>query len=441
MVRFASSARSGYTPSMPAGPYHHQYRKKSLVTFSLLPILVYSLVMFVMNTGDAIMSYVSPVILETHLHSALVMGIVLSFSSFIGFFCDLFFGEWFRGKSYRFYIALAFCMAFLFPLSFLLPPWLIAFFFAMGVWGVYYESLGFAHFHLIHSYVKPVDHAASWGILQSFLGASYLLGPILAGYFLDIGERMPFYVTVFFYTMGLLGYGLFLKFFSKYERHTKEDEAESKAKKHSLFTELKIWTVLWKKVWPLYIFLFVTFIVDAAFWSIGTVLGEELRHESAFGWLLFPAHTLPLLFVGLFAKQLSLPFGKKRVSFFAGIGAGIVLALSALIRQPELYILSIFVFSILFAFIVPEISAAFEDYVSRLGNIGNDMVGLRNSAASLAYVIGPIAAGAAAEFVGVAVSIAATGILLLAVSIMCLVVVPRKIKMPEKELEIVEAEA
>jgi MFS family permease len=103
--------------------------------------------------------------------------------------------------------------------------------------------------------------------------------------------------------------------------------------------------------------------------------------------------------------------------------------------HPLLLILTIFTSAIFSSVSYPAILAATQDYVTRLGEFGGEMVGLQNASSSLGYVIGPILAGWAGMQFGNIHAVGLIGLLLLGVSMLNLIIVPRKIHLPQKELQ------
>lgn len=399
------------------------------------PIIMYSIILFLVSMGDAVMSYIAPIEVESHVSNTFVMGLVLAASSGLGFFCDFFFGEWFRGKSYAFFLTCMFGFAFLFPLSFIVaPPIVSAFLFAMAAWGIYFELIQFSNFHFINAYVEREDHASSWGILESLISLAYFLGPLFATFLIDRHIDGPYYGALGFFTTGFFG---FLLFWRAHRTRSRASTADSSAQKRSKFHEIKIWGVLWKKIWPLYLFLFTAVLVDSTFWTVGALLSEDLRQQHPLGGLLLPASTLPALFIGLFAGKLAKPFGKKRVAFIAGACAGLILAVAGMLHNVPMLIGTVLLFAVFHSVSRPEILATFEDYISRLGKTSNDLIGLQNSAASLAWVVGPIISGAFSSWIGNSATLSVVGVIMFVVALMALIVVPRKIHMPQKELEVV----
>lgn len=395
--------------------------------------LAYALIVFLVGTGDAILSYAAPVHIESYVNSTLLMGLILGFSSLIGILCDLLFARIFRGKSFRDFLRWLFVVAFVFPATILFLPPLPAFFLlAMAAWGIYYELLHFSHFHLIETVVKRSDHALAWGVLESFRSAAYFIGPFLAGWLIDRHASAPFYGSIGFFSAALVGFLFFLK---ATRAHQAAAPVKTEAKPaENLATEFKIWGTLLRRVWPLFLFLVVCGFVDATFWSVGTLFAESLREGSVWGNLLFPAYTLPSLFIGLIVAPAARPLGKKRAALLAAAVAGVFLSLVGFVAAALPVIILVFLFSLFFSLTFPEIYATFEDYVTRLGELGDDLVGLEGSAVSLAYIVGPIAAGAIAAVFGNSGAFAVAGGALILVSLLGLAVVPRKIKMPQEEL-------
>lgn len=407
---------------------------------ALSPIYFFGAILFLIGIGDAIMSYVAPVIVEEHLNGTFIMGLVLSFSSVVGLVCDFIFSEMLRGKSYTFYMFLGFVMAITFPLVFLiLPAHLIPFLLAMAVWGIYYECLAFADFHFIHFHVPKQLHADAWGVLSTIRSCAYLVGPIIASALLDRGNITALTSAIVFVTASLFGFLMFLKF-SRYARkaHTKNRDVYAKENKSSALKEIRIWAVLLRRIWPLYLFIMAIHLLDSAFWTVGTVLSESLKDVSVFAQFLIPAYMLPSVFLGLLAGRAAKPFGKKRAAFLAGIAGGVLFTISGFVADVPLFVLVVFSASMVLSLAWPEINATIEDYVSRLGRFGNDIIGLQSSSISISYIIGPVASGFVASVFGNQRMFSVIGFVVLLVSILSLVIVPRKIKMPVSQLSRLE---
>jgi len=125
-------------------------------------------------------------------------------------------------------------------------------------------------------------------------------------------------------------------------------------------------------------------------------------------------------------------WSKKRISMLAGLLGAICMAVTCFLLSGWQLIIGVFISAIFISLSYPELYATFEDYISRLGAHGQKMIGLESSAPNVAYVIGPILAGATITEFGPQKTLAflACGVGLAAV--LGLAVVPRKIKMPHE---------
>jgi MFS family permease len=323
---------------------------------------------------------------------------------------------------------LALLAAFLFPAIFItLPPLVSVFVIGMITWGVYYELLQFSHFNFIRHHVPKANYHQAWGTLSSFKALAYILGPLICGLIIASDFKTTFTLSLVFYSFAALGFFLLA---TVIRRRPLPPEPEPLA---SVKSEFKIWTTLFKKVWLIYIFLFLISVIDSAFWTVGTLVSEELRHTSGLGSLFLPAYTLPALFVGLAISRLP-STGKKRTALLTGSLAGLILALVGLTPHPLALILIVFTSSVFLSISYPEIEAVFEDYVSRLGTQGTNMVGLQSSAISASYIVGPILAGALAQVFGNRPMFTILGLAVAGYSLLIFFIIPRKIRLPEAEI-------
>jgi len=63
------------------------------------------------------------------------------------------------------------------------------------------------------------------------------------------------------------------------------------------------------------------------------------------------------------------------------------------------------------------------------------MIGLSNSTTSISYIIGPILAGGLAAFFGEKQTFLIIGILIVVVSLFLYFLIPKKLKIPQKEIK------
>ena len=393
--------------------------------------------MMLIGLGDTIMSYTTPVFMADQLNSTWLMGIIFSISSAIGLGCDLIFSALFNHKPYAFFIKAVLFTSIFFPLSFILfpsNPW--AMIFAMAVWGVYFELLRFGQFGFVKTHFSQADHAQSWGYIEMSWAWTLILGPILAGVLIDRGAHIPFWWALTFFILAGIGYGA-LRLMTTKPHLSSVDNLHHPSPvitHHRPLQELKIWLVLLKRIWPLYLFFFSLVALDTAMWTIGTLLSEELRQVGWLGGLLLTAYGLPSIFVTLLTKRAALFLGKKRAAFLAGIVGSALLSIGFWFVSGIYLVAIVFAAALFIGLAYPEIYATFEDYIARLDNFHADMVGLEGSAANLAYVLGPIMAGFLGSLLGPKFTIGVFALLVLATSVLALAVTPRKLRMPQAEL-------
>jgi MFS family permease len=419
----------------------HLEGQKSLSSLSVRanPIFGYSGVIFLVAMADAIMSYTTPVFIQEVVKDPFMTGVIIALSSVIGFWADVWVGNKFGHKKYNFFLFWTIIFGIFFPLSlFLLPPIFSVFVLSMVVWGVYFELMEFSNFHFIHEHQPSSSHAESWGLLYTFKSAAYFVGPLLAGYLIVTNIRLPFVVSAFFFGFSLLGLMVFQKKTAK-KQNNKADPDTHHETKRSALAEMRIWKSLFSKVWPVWLFTLAIFMIDAMFWTTGALFSEELKMTHPLGGWVISVYILPSLFGGLLAKKAALNLGKKRAAFLAGITNGILMIIAGFVTNVPLLLTLIFLASFFVAIAMPEILAVSEDYVSRLDEFGNDMVGLERSAVSMAYVIGPILAGWVSVMIGYQKVFSVVGGILLVISLIVFWMTPRKIRMPQQELQTIES--
>lgn len=394
--------------------------------------IFFSLVLFFISFSDSIMSYATPIFLDKQFNSTFIMGLVFSFSSIVGFVFDFYIGHRLKSKKFAFFIWSTAFFSFLFPLTFiLLPKHLLTSLLALGIWGLCYELIAFTRFNLIKEKVVAKDFSKAWGITLNLSAVAYLVGPLIGSYLVSRSLNLSFYASLV-----LFGIAIVLLFiFSIIFKFSRREIISNDIQKRSLREVLLVWKALFRKTWILWFYSFVIVLVDSLFWSIGILYAEELKLKHSFGELFILAYMLPSTIMGFLLPVLAERLGKKKTAFIAGGLGGIMLFIFAFVNNIYLLIGTIFLSSILMAIAYPAMAAIFEDYIKRLGLFGNDMIGLQQTAGSLAYMIGPVVFGAIAAVVGTHKSFAFAGMLLTSTAIASLVIIPRKIKMPQKALE------
>jgi MFS family permease len=399
---------------------------------SSFALVSFSMVIFLIIIGEAIMSYFVPVYIQSQVNNTFWMGIILSTSYLVGFLTDIFIGEWFRGRMFFHFLFWACILAIAFPLSFLiLPPYIAAFLISMTLWGIYLELISFSQYHFINHFFSHSQHATSWSVLGGFSDAAYLVGPLIAGLVITQTTTLTFLCALGFYLIGFLGLLLFSQVFKKklsYHYPAREPRI-------GIVHEFAVWKLLIPKIWPVLLFIFMLVTLDATMWSIGAILSEQFKKLHPFGGLLFVAYLLPSVFMIMFSPRFVESLGKKRAAFILGLVAGVITCFAGVSRSPFSFIALIFLSSIIFASLWPEIRAVIEDYVERLGNAANLMISLQTATVSLGYVLGTIMAGYIASLIGEQLTFSVIGLGIIIASLIGLFVMPRKVRLPQQELK------
>jgi MFS family permease len=394
-------------------------------------VLSLSVILFFIFLGDAILSYWVPNFLQDSLNgSAFIMGLVFSFSSIVGLVADLAFPSLLKNFTVK---RLILCAGF-FGIGFLgilllgtKLPTIWVFLLAMAVWGIYYEFLGFGSQQFVADTVPLKLRSSGWAILGTFKNLAYFFGPIIAGWLLLEGDYALAIATGVFIITGITILTLIGK---KHERPINIDVSEV-----NLWRELSYWKVLFSRVWPIVLISIFLGIIDATFWTTGATWMKTLSKESFWGNFLLPAYQMPALFMGFVVTRWGIYKGKKKMALKFLILASFFLILLAFNLPIPLYILCVFMSSLMLGVTYPLIDATYSDIVARMGRERKHLVGLGNSATSIAYIIGPIIAGAITGFIGNKMTFVVMGVITLIIGMVLIFTIPKKITLPESEIK------
>jgi len=399
--------------------------------FVVSPIIGFSLVIFFLALADAVMSYMAPVLVEKTLNDPVLVGLVLSISSFLGMALDLLIAERFAHKSFKFFLTKALFFAVLFPISFLIFPAKFQFFvISMFIWSVYYEFIGYSKYNFVHKYVHLKDHTNAWSTLVTFGSLAYMIGPGIAVLLIQKFTDLPLYAAIVLIAFSSILYFLL-------ERSTSKKRTERTLvinEKRSLLKELGILKTLIRRLWILVLFSLTTTLMDVLMWTIGVLYTEELRKTSFMGDWLLVVYGLPALFTGLLASKLKTDIGKKKTAFTVAASAGLCLVFSGLSTNVSLILVFVFLMSAFYGISVILIDSAFQDYVARANVVGNDIVSILQFAHNVSYSFGPILLGVAAKYLGFGRTFQLVGVIVVVVSALSFLLIPRKIKMPQNEI-------
>lgn len=401
-------------------------------------LLIYGLILSVIYLADGIMAYSVTVLIEQAFNNSLLMGLTLSTSSMIGIICDALFPNFFRKKTFYFFISATVLISLFFPLVFLFFNHQFAtFLLGMLLWGIYFEFLLFSNYYFVDKFSNKKNRSLFWGVISISRSLGLLISPVIASYFINHSNKIALVIALILYLVAIL----FVMFFK--QKFTSNDEVEVHnnqffEEKLSIKKQIKIWFILLKKIYPIYFFTFILYLLESTYYTVGILLSEELVEITILGSLFLVVYILPNIFSGFMVAFFNKNLGKKKTAFISGISGGIILFFTFFLdltaESPE-FLIMIFVASFFTSLALPSINSAIQDYVNRLDENGADLIGLQNTASSLAYIIGPTLAGFTSLFLGNKNTFVVMGVVLVSVSLACLFLLPHKVRLPQKEIE------
>ncbi len=393
-------------------------------------LLASSLFLFL---GDAILSYLFPVIVEETVHSFTLVGMILATSSLAGLTFDLLFPILFPNLDWKTSNLIGIVLALTFPILLFLGQDLkqpIFFIISAIVWGIYYEFLGFSRQDSVVELDKEKNFTQTWSIIYTFLAFCAFIGPIFASITLGADQFVARAIVFILYFIAIV-----LSFALVRTSGTEKPKRESKlVHAISFFKEMKYWAVLESRAYPVLILLVFLTIINSFFWTFGGLYGEELFGGNGFGWILLVVYTLPDLIFSLAFSRVLIKRRKKFLSFILLTLAGISV-LPLMVTNDNYVLLSlVFVFSGLNAMIWILMRAVFSDLESRSEEFQVHMEGIYQSTHSIGYIIGPLLMGFVVDAIGFKSTFILIGLIAILLGIFLLIVTPEKIKIPKKRL-------
>lgn len=393
-------------------------------------VSVFMFVMFFVFLADAMLSDFVPGYLENIMGSPLLMGLVMSTSSVAGLILDLLFARVLRNLSVSKMVMLAFagCIGFV---GLLLVstywPFILILVLAMVTWGLYYEFFGFSGQKFVVGIAAPTQRTAVWSVIETLRAIAYAIGPLALAWVTQYGERQSLIFVALVLCVGFVMFGLMK---TKYK-----PEVEVEHAKITIWHEVQHWTSLFKHIWPMVILGITLVLIDAVYWTTGTVVNDQLALQHPLGGFFITTYMLSSMFVGVVFGRKEIKSHKKMMAFIFTLISGIVLMFMTVIQVWWWYLLVVLLSSMMSALAWPLLDAVYTDLLARMGRENIHMIGLKNASNSIAYMIGPILAGGMATLVGNIESFVYMGGLLVVVSIILLIFTPRKLKLPQTEIQ------
>ena len=148
-----------------------------------------------------------------------------------------------------------------------------------------------------------------------------------------------------------------------------------------------------------------------------------------------PFYTLPSLFMGFVVAKWGIYSGKKKLSEIFLLLSGVFLVLLSLSEAIPWQLTCVLISSMLLSTAFPLTDAVYSDIVARMGRERKHLIGLSRSTISIAYIVGPVFAGFIAGIAGERLTFSLVGVIVIAVSAILLFTTPRKLKLPQTDLQ------
>ncbi|MFZ2200127.1 MAG: MFS transporter [Microgenomates group bacterium] len=383
-------------------------------------VSIFLIILFFVLLSDAILSDWVPGYLQGVLGSPLKMGLMMAVSSMVGLFMDLIFPHVLRASGVRRLAGGAILGSLIFLLSMLSSTWWsygLILMVGMAAWGIYYELDSFMTQQFVAGVAPRNERSSVWGVVGVVKNLAYFLGPMIGGYVAGYGDRV-----VVMGAGGILfvAYLIFLCM-----RLPRPEEVDIDFHGIHLRQELWHWVSLGKRVWPVLLISLMGGLVDATFWTTGTTIG---------GWFV-SAYMFPFLFVGIIVAKWGIVVGKKRWAERFIFMGGLALIGLPLIKSDWWQVICVFVAGMFLAIAWPLTDAVYTDLVARARRGRKHVMGMSSAAFSLAYIIGPILAGWISGVMGVTETFVILGMMVVIVSGILLIFTPRKLKLPQNEIQ------
>ena len=393
-------------------------------------VITLSLALFFVMFADAVVSFWAPNLLQDAFQSSIVMGLVMGFSSIVGFVMDLVFPSLLRNITVRRMVLLAILTSLVTMLALFgasLKPVLFIFLLAMALWGVYYEFEAFACQQFVADSVPVKARSGAWGIIGVFKNLAYFLGPLVAAWLIIKGDWL---VAIFILVLLWAGFVVITASGKSHEHPMEVDITEI-----NLWREMQHWWVLGVHVWPAIIMSLLVGAIDAVFWTTGAVWTEALARQNPLGAMFLPLYSLPPLFLGVLMVKLGIYKGKKKLAEIFLILTGVVLAGLYFSGGVIWQLVIVLVSSIMLSIAFPLIEGVYSDIVARLGQERKHMIGLTSSVLSFAYIVMPPLAGFLTHSFGERMTFTLIGLATAVISFLLLFVTPKKLKLPQEEIK------
>lgn len=364
------------------------------------------------------------------------MGLIMALSSIAGLICDFVFPSLISRKNWKQLLVICVSIAFLFPLfTYYGEVFKFVGFFIIAaiIWGMFYEFLAFAQQNYIVNTDKARNFSKDWGLLALLLNVMAVVTPVLGSSLLNLGG-----MTYALFVLVLLAIALIILLISTPVKTVHETPSVKSTSREllKLIEEFKVWKVLSGSIWQALVAAFVLQCIFASYWVFGGLFGQALSGREGFDWIVMFLFAVPGLIASFILSKFTIKQHKKlRTHIYLIIGGFLLMTLILFEGYKFLVGFVIFSSSLMFALSYPLNNAVFSDLATRLGKEKNHLFGMVNATGSVAFIVVPVVLGIMSDKFGYYNSFAFIGGIAFLTGVVLLFTTPRKIHLPQKELE------
>gem|GEM_PF-5485214 len=362
-------------------------------------VLQFSVFFLIWAVAFAIFEYFLPLYLESLNLSFIIMGIVLSGSSFISFFIDPFLG-YIQRKFPPKTLLIASILMFFANIFLLLHSGNVVFvlFLATNLYGIAFDLFSITSYKSVFQNSVEADRCTNLSFLESLYSVGLLVGAVIAGFAVANGLRSAAYISI-----GFLGLLLVMILFTKHER-VKKKKISMLQGYHDIFHELK---TIGRKGIFLIVFMIFIHLFDGFFFVFEPIFAQKFSgyffNEAVIGGLLLAVYTLPIILFALFFGKFEDRFGRKQFVVAGFLVSSIALLLLQASNSLVLSAVSIFLVSMgFYAIALPAVEGIYESVTQR--KFGQSYAGYSVSimeiTLSIGFFFGPLFGGIFLSFSG-----------------------------------------
>ncbi len=395
--------------------------------FHLRPLYTAAVMLALFGFFDALMTYVTPLLITQRGISATTMGLIIGSSSVTGALFDFVVCKMTRRPHFRRYFFGMFALAMIYPIVLGFTTTVPLFLLAMAIWAIYYDLLNFGQLDFVGRFTPHRSHASSFGVFESFLALGYLTAPIAAG--LIMTDTVGWQPLILGWIVLLLATVMFavLLWQSRQLPETHLSSVGQYCRRRNIVAEVHLWSkISWRLAPVLFLTVFLNSIA-ATFWTIGPLLAAHVQDMNHLEGLFVTAFELPFVLTGFMAGKVTLRYGKKRTAFWATLVGCIILTSVGFIYQPFLLVAVAFVASLVLTLAWPALKGAYADYIGEAKNIFGEVEAIQDFFTNIGFIVGPILAGFLADQIGEGLTFTAIGVIGIVLTCILLIVTPRSI--------------